>query len=243
MRLRCQVFTRAQQIPWDALMPKGRGVFYDALRDIDPALAQQLHDIGIGPRGLTPLGYCPPRFDKAKTRGAGIYRAGGQGIVEVGSPLLHITQALAEGLTAQRIWDWGGVALQVGTITPVLPPRFATGTALMRSQTPVMLRSTARDESGQLRRNNYLLPGDPEWVPYLQINLQRKAEALDLDPDISVEEVTWIGARRRFTTSATGAKTGAPVEVRLSGAPATLQAIWSWGLGLSCSGGWGWVQA
>jgi CRISPR-associated endoribonuclease Cas6 len=69
-------------------------------------------------------------------------------------------------------------------------------------------------------------------------NLRRKAETLGLDP----EAVTWAAPKRSFAVS-DGLKPGAAVEVELRGAPRTLQAVWSWGLGQANSAGFGWVAA
>ena len=59
---------------------------------------------------------------------------------------------------------------------------------------------------------------------------------------MELDAITWVGPKRSFAV-ADGLKPGAPVEAELRGAPETLRAIWSWGLGQANSAGFGWVAA
>ncbi|MGH3910794.1 MAG: CRISPR-associated endoribonuclease Cas6 [Pseudonocardiaceae bacterium] len=168
---------------------------------------------------------------------------GGRGSVELGSPLPDVVKAWATTLTAQRVIDWGGAAFHVEGVRVVEPPSFASGYARLRTTTPVVLKGSGRDVEGRrVTRQAWLLPTDSEFPVYFTGNLRRKAETLGLDPEVSLERITWIGAKRSFAVG-DGLKVGAPIEVELRGAPETLQAVWSWGLGQANSAGFGWVSA
>jgi CRISPR-associated endoribonuclease Cas6 len=168
---------------------------------------------------------------------------GGRGSLELGSPLAAVVQAWATSLAAHRVVDWGGVAFHVQDVQVMEPPPFASGRARFRTTTPVVMKGSGRDVDGErVTRQAWLMPTDPEFPVYFTGNLRRKAETLSLDPDVSLEGITWIGPKRSFVVS-DGQKTGRPVEVELRGAPETLQAVWSWGLGQANSGGYGWVRA
>ncbi len=191
---------------------------------------------------MGPFGHGPPVFPSAHRR-PGVYAVGGQGSVELGSPLAAVVQAWATSLAAQRVIDWGGTEFHIQRAQVVEPPSFASGYARLRTTTPVVMKGSGRDEEGRrVTRQAWLLPTDSEFPVYLTGNLRRKAETLGLDPDVTLERITWIGTKRSFAVS-NGLKTGAAVEVELRGAPETLQAMWSWGLGQSNSAGFGWVSA
>lgn len=154
-----------------------------------------------------------------------------------------MVEGWAAALKERQLLDWGGVALRVRSVEPVDPPEFDSGRARLRTATPVVMKGSGKDEQGErTTRQAWLLPTEPEFPIYFERNLQRKAETLGLDPDITLEQITWVGPKRSFAVSA-GAKPGAPVEVELHGPPETLRAIWSWGLGQANSAGFGWVAA
>lgn len=242
MRLRLEVRTTAEQLPWREVLRPGRGFAYGLLASADPELSVRLHGEGWGSHRMTPFGYGAPVFPSAGRR-SGAYAVGGRGNVELGSPLPAVVQAWATSLRAQRVIDWGGVAFDVEGVRVVEPPSFSSGYARLRTTTPVVMKGSGRDADGQrTTRQAWLLPAESEFPVYLTGNLRRKAETLGLDPDVTLERITWIGAKRSYAVS-DGHKTGAPVEVELRGAPETLQAVWSWGLGQSNSAGFGWVAA
>jgi CRISPR-associated endoribonuclease Cas6 len=242
MRLRIEVTTSAEQVPWPSVLRPGRSVLYGLLASGAPALGCQLHGSGLGPYGMVPFGYGAPVFPQARRR-RGIYAAGGHGFVEVGSPVGEVVQAWAAALSGRELIDWGGVALRIANVTSVDPPGFTAGTARFRTMTPVVMKGSGRDgEGGKATRQAWVLPAEPEFPQYFVGNLRRKAETLGLDPGIDLDAITWIGPKRSFAVS-DGLKPGAPVEVELRGAPATLRAIWSWGLGQANSAGFGWVAA
>jgi len=235
MRLRLEVTTAAREVPWASVLAPGRAIAYELLAGTAPGLGAGLHEAGWGPYGMVPIGHGAPVFPGARpTRG--IYAAGGPGVVEFGSPLPEVVEAWARALRGRELLDWGGVALR-------LAPAFAAGIARMRSQTPVVLKGSGRDDDGvRTTRQAWLLPHEPEYPAYFAQNLRRKAETLGLPPDVELEAITWVGARRSFAVG-DGAKPGAPVEVDLRGDPVTLQAIWGWGLGQANPAGFGWVAA
>lgn len=242
MRLRLEIGTSASELPWARVLAPGRGIAYDLLSRTRPELSSRLHDAGWGPYGMVPMGYGAPRFPSARRR-HGVYAAGGAGVVEFGSPLPEVVEAWARALQDQEMLDWGGVALRLTGVDLVEPPAFASGQARMRTRTPVVVKGSGRDSSGaRTTRQAWLLPLEPEFPIYLAQNLRRKAETLGLAPDVHLDAITWVGAKRSFAVS-DGAKPGAPVEVDLHGDPGVLRAIWSWGLGQANAAGFGWVMA
>ncbi|MEE1783257.1 CRISPR-associated endoribonuclease Cas6 [Streptomyces sp. SP17BM10] len=242
MRVQLAVVTAASELPWGSVLAPGRGLVYDVLGRVAPELGRRLHENGEGPRGMAPFGHSAPVFASAPRR-RGRYTAGGRGVVEFGSPLPEVVSALAAGFAERELLDWGGVALRLTGAVPLSPPAFASGRAVMRTATPVVMKGSGRDEEGvRTTRQAWLLPTEPEWPGYFQGSLRRKAETLGLDADLNLEAITWIGPKRSFAVGQ-GAKPGAAVEVELTGAPETLQALWSWGLGQANSAGFGWVNA
>lgn len=240
MRLQLRVSTVATEVPWSSVLAPGRGIAYDLLAEAAPALASRLHDHGWGPYGMVPIGYSAPLFPLARRR-RGVYAAGGPGVVEFGSPLPEVVEAWARTLTGRKVIDWGGVALRLEEIIVVEPPGFSSGAARLRSQTPVLVKGSGKDARGvRTTRQAWLLPGEPEFVPYLERNLRRKAETVGMAPEVYLDEITWVGPKRSFSAGG-GRKPGAPVEVILHGDPDVLQAVWSWGLGQANSAGFGWV--
>jgi CRISPR-associated endoribonuclease Cas6 len=240
VRLHLDVRTTAEQLPWREVLRPGRELVYSLLNGADPELGARLHSEGWGPHRMGPFGYGAPVFPSARRRSAA-YAVGGRGRVELGSPLAAVVQAWAKSLAEQRVIDWGGAAFHVDRVHVVEPPSFGSGYARLRTATPVVMKGSGRDEEGRrTTRQAWLLPTDVEFPVYFTGNLRRKAETLGLDPEVTLERITWIGAKRSFAVG-DGLKVGAPVEVELRGAPETLQALWSWGLGQANSAGFGWV--
>ncbi|WP_399094178.1 CRISPR-associated endoribonuclease Cas6 [Streptomyces sp. BBFR2] len=164
-------------------------------------------------------------------------------MLEFGSPLPEVVEALGTGLAGRELLDWGGVALRLTGMRAVEPPEFGAGRVRWRTATPVVMKGSGRDATGAMGpREAWLLPGEPEWPAYMQGNLRRKAETLGLDAGVELESVSWVGPKRSFAVGS-GLKPGAAVEVELSGPPETLRALWSWGLGQANSAGFGWVKA
>jgi CRISPR-associated endoribonuclease Cas6 len=242
MRVRLAVTTTASELPWEAVLAPGRGVAYDVLGRVSAVLGARLHEEGFGPHGMVPMGHGAPLFPGAR-RVPGRYAAGGPGVVEFGSPVPQVVEALGRGLAERELVDWGGVALRLLGIEVVPPPDFVSGRARFRTATPVVMKGSGRDESGvRTTRQDWVLPGEPQWAEYFQANLRRKAETLGLEPDVRLESVTWVGPKRSFRTGQ-GAKPGAGVEVEVAGSTVMLQALWSWGLGQANAAGFGWVAA
>ena len=242
MRLCLEVSTAAEQLPWREILRPGRALAYNLLTSADPELGARLHSAGWGPHRLGPFGHGAPVFPSARRR-SGVYALGGPGSVELGSPLAAVVQAWATSLKTQQVIDWGGAAFRLNNVRVVEPPSFTSGYARLRTTTPVVMKGSGRDVDGQrVTRQAWVLPTDSEFPVYFTGNLRRKAETLGLDPEVSLERITWIGAKRSFAVG-DGLKVGAPVEVELRAAPETLQAVWSWGLGQANTAGFGWVAA
>ncbi|CAO5168473.1 CRISPR-associated endoribonuclease Cas6 [Frankia sp. AiPs1] len=242
MRLRVAVHTRAREIPWRSVHAPGRALCYRMLGEVDPALARTLHEEGWGPHRMVPFGYGPPVFPRA-TRVRGRYATGGAGYLDLGSPLFALVDAWAKVVIGIPLIDWGGVALNVLGVELMEAPSFESGHATLRTVTPVVVKGSGRGPDGvRTSRQAFLLPGEPEFAAYFATGLRRKAQSIGVDPDVTVEEISWVGARR-MVEAGKGAKIGAPLEARLRGAPETLRSLWSWGLGQSTSVGFGWVAA
>ncbi|MGW7055124.1 CRISPR-associated endoribonuclease Cas6 [Streptomyces sp. NPDC054887] len=248
MRLRMEISTRARDIPWGNVLAPGRGVVYDALRRSAPALAEKIHENGWGPYGMAPFGHSAPMFPQAR-RIRGKYAAGGRGFVEFGSPVPELVQALAVDFIspAHQVQDWGGVAFNVQSVTVHQPPAFADGRARLRTATPVFLANYQRPEgSAGHSPLPALLPTDAAYPVALERNLNRRAETFGQPADIALTGITWFGPQRSFRVTGqghSGQRTGAPVEIELTGSPAALAALWSAGLGQQTGAGFGWVIA
>jgi len=248
MRLRIQICTRAREIPWGNVLAPGRGIVHDALRRNAPALAEEIHESGWGPHRIAPFGYSAPMFPNAP-RLRRKYAAGGAGYLEFGSPLPELVQALALDFMnpARSLLDWGGVALQVGSVTVQQPPSFTTGRARLRTASPLHLVEHRRPEPGGERLpDRTLLPDDAAFPVALERNLNRRAETFGHAADVCLEGITWFGPRRSFRVTGkghSGSRVGAPVEVELTGSAGALSALWSAGLGQQTGAGFGWVIA
>lgn len=240
MRLRVAVRTTATSLPWENVLRPGRGLVYELLSRGAPEIGGQLHERGWGETGMTPFGYSAPTFPSAR-RGRGRYSVGGTGTVEFGSPVPQVIEGVAKGLAGQPVLDWGGTALRVEAVDVLPPPDFSSGQAVLRTSTPVVMKGSGHNEHGErTTRQAWVLPTEPEFPAYFEANLRRKAMTLDLDPDVSVQAITWVGPKRSFMVGK-GKKPGAAVEAEIHGAPETLRCIWSWGLGQANSAGFGWV--
>jgi CRISPR-associated endoribonuclease Cas6 len=240
MRLRIEVSTAAREIPWESVLKPGRAVCYGLLAKSAPELGRQLHEKGWGAHGMTPFGYSAPVFPSAPRR-RGVYAVTGRGWVELGSPLPEVVAGWSVALAGSDLIDWGGVALRVHGISLVELPEVLEGRVRLRSRTPVVMKGSGRDDSGaRAARQAWVLPTEPEFPAFFEGNLRRKAETLGLDPQVQLEQITWVGPKRSFAVGE-GLKPGAAVEVELTGAPEVLTAIRDWGLGQANSAGFGWV--
>lgn len=244
MRLRVAITTTASHLPWPSVLAPGRGIVYDLLGRFAPEVGRRLHGEGQGPYGMVPFGHGAPVFRTAR-RVRGRYAAGGPGVVEFGSPLPEVGEALAKGFAERELLDWGGVALRLTGLEVVVPPDFESGRARWRTATPVVVKGppvwAEGDENGPGKsRDQWMLPDHPQWPAYLVRNLRRKAETLGLDAGVQLEGIAWVGAQRSFVVGG-GLQPGAAVEVEVTGPPETLRGLWSWGLGVGNSAGFGWV--
>jgi CRISPR-associated endoribonuclease Cas6 len=239
MRLRVAISTAAGEIPWERVLKPGRAVCYDLLAVGAPDLGRVLHEKGWGPHGMVPFGFSGPVFPAAARR-RGVYAAGGRGVLELGSPLPDVVMGWSLALAGREIIDWGGVALRVHGVD-LVPPDAGRSRARFRTVTPAVMKGSGRDSNGaRTTRQAWLLPGEPEYPVFLENNLRRKAETLGLAPEVTLEQLTWVGPKRSFTVG-DGKKPGAAVEAELSGSVEVLAAIRDWGLGQANSAGFGWV--
>jgi len=242
MRLRVEISTAAGEIPWECVLKPGRAVCYDLLARGAPELGRLLHEKGWGPHGMVPFGFSGPVFPGAARR-RGVYAAGGRGMLELGSPLPDVVMGWSSAIAGRELIDWGGVALRVHGVALATPPDAAGSRSRFRAVTPVVMKGSGRGNDGaRVTRKAWVLPGEPEYPVYLENNLRRKAETLGLEPEVTLEQLTWIGPKRSFAVG-DGKKPGAPVEAELSGSPQVLAAIRDWGLGQANSAGFGWVLA
>jgi CRISPR-associated endoribonuclease Cas6 len=125
----------------------------------------------------------------------------------------------------------------------VEPPEFGSGRVSFRTTTPVVMKGSGKGDDGtRTTRQAWLLPQDTEFPAYFAQNLRRKAATLGLGDEIHLEAISSVGPKRSFAVKG-GKKVGATVQVDLSGEPAILRALWSWGLGQGNAAGFGWVAA
>ncbi|WP_433709488.1 CRISPR-associated endoribonuclease Cas6 [Nocardia sp. CA-084685] len=176
------------------------------------------------------------------TKRRGVYSAGGRGYIELGSPLPEVIAAWSVALSGRQLIDWGGVALRVHEIA-LVETAAESDTARLRTRTPVVMKGSGRnDEGDRTTRHAWVLPTEPEFHHYFEQNLRRKAETLDMAPEVALEQISWVGPKRSFTVG-DGQKPGAAVEVVLRGKPDVLNMIRDWGLGQANAAGFGWVAA
>ena len=239
MRVIVNVATSATELPWNKVTAPGRGLAYRLLEQSAPALATALHNGGWGPHRMVPMGYGAPLFPHAARR-PGKYAVGGPGIIEFGSPLEHLVDALADQFSRHETISWGGMELHVLRVGVLDPPSFSTGRARMETRTPVVLKGRASDEA-QDAAATWIMPNEPHFPSCFGRKLVRKAETLGLTPHIQLDKVITVGPKRSFSVGK-GAKPGANVNMELSGNPEVLRALWSWGLGEANSAGFGWVN-
>ncbi|RJO79152.1 CRISPR-associated protein Cas6 [Nocardia panacis] len=245
--MRVTFHTSARELSWEHVLSPGRAVCYTLLDRSNPELGAMLHEYGYGSYRLVPFGYSAPVF-RAGRKARGTYPVGGPGVIEFGSPLPEVIAAWAQTMRSMPVLAWGPVAFIVDRVELLDQPGFDSGTAVFRTSTPVVMKGSGRSDSGErTTRQAWVLPGEPEWDAYFERNLRRKAETLGLDSDVTLESVTWLGPRRAFAVAGrsgvVGKKPGACVEVAVSGAPETLRAIHSWGLGQANATGMGWIES
>ncbi|MGH3165452.1 MAG: CRISPR-associated endoribonuclease Cas6 [Trebonia sp.] len=192
-------------------------------------MARELHDQGWQGSTLRPVGISPPMFTGAVQR-HGVYTTSGTGSVWFGSPVPPIAAVILKGLAGLKELRWGAAHLKVLGRELEWPPDHGSGLAEFITQSPVLVKHESR----------FLLPGDDRYLDRLVHNLRHKADVLGLPNDVSVEVMT-TGPRRTFDVA--GAKRiGANARLRLTAAPALLDALYEWGIGLNTVQGFGWIK-
>lgn len=202
---------------------------YDLIRDQDPELASELHDSGWQGSSLRPLGVSPPVFAGAG-RSTKAYATSSQGAVWLGSPVPAIAASMLAGVAGKQDVRWGATTLRVRGIAVEATPDHGSGEAVFSTVSPVLVKDEGR----------FLLPDDPPFREHLVRNLRHKADVLGLPNDVEME-VLDAGPRRLFRVQK-APKVGAVIRARLTGAPALLDALADWGLGLCTNQGFGWVR-
>jgi CRISPR-associated endoribonuclease Cas6 len=213
---------------WRDVHGPARAVVYRLLGERDPGLASALHDSGWRGSTLRPVGVSPPMFVGAARR-AGTYTTSARGSVWLGSPVPEIARALLTAVEGRQELQWGAVALSVQGVQLEWAAH-ESGQAEFTSVSPVLIK----------HENRFLLPEDTGYLDRLVHNLRHKADVLGLPNEITAE-ILEAGPRRRFEVSG-GRRIGACVRLRLTAAPALLDALYEWGLGLATIQGFGWVR-
>jgi CRISPR-associated endoribonuclease Cas6 len=137
---------------------------------------------------------------------------------------------LVRGLAARSELRWGSQRLAVRGVAVESVPDHRCGRAGFTSVTPVLIK----------REGRFLLPDDDGYLDRLLQNLRHKADLLGLPSEVSVEVVR-AGPRRRFEVPS-GFRIGADAQLRVTAAPALLDALYDWGLGLENIQGFGWLR-
>jgi CRISPR-associated endoribonuclease Cas6 len=232
MRFRVDVAAREPQIAWPDVHGPVRAVAYSLIGSKNPELARELHDAGWRGSPLRPVGMSPPVF-RGAPRKPGAYMTSADGSLWLGSPVPDIAVAMlraAADLTSRTSMRWGRSTLAVKGVQLGDLPDHNSGQAVFESATPVLVKHEDR----------FLLPGDPLYLDRLSHNLRHKADLLGLPADHETE-ILDAGPRRRFEVAGKP-RIGATIRVRVTAAPALLDALYDWGLGLLTIQGFGWLQ-
>ena len=110
------------------------------------------------------------------------------------------------------------------------PRDHSSGESVLTTRSPVLVKHEDR----------CLLPDDPRYRERVLHNVRHKADLLGLPDDIELE-VLDAGPKRLFYVEK-APRVGAAVRVRVHAAPALLDALVDWGLGLCTTEGFGWVR-
>ncbi len=214
---------------WDDVHGPARGVVYGLLRSQDPGLTARIHDHGWAGHPLKPLGISPPLFAGAKAR-KGTYTTSANGTIWLGSPIPQLAGLLLAALAGRVTVDWGRIALSVRGVQMETTPDHSAGEGVFESVSPIIVKHEDR----------YLLPGDRLYEECQLRNLRHKADVLKLPSEVELE-VLEAGPRRRFDVHG-AMRIGATAKIRVSAAPALLDAVRDWGLGLYTVQGFGCVR-
>lgn len=228
-RVRVDVSALEPALAWEDVHGPARAFVYALIAANEPAVARQLHDQGWQGSTLRPVGISPPVFTGAVQR-HGVYTTSDRGSVWIGSPVPQIAAAILRGIGGLKELRWGGAHLSVRGKDLEWLPDHGSGQAEFLTLSPVLVK----------RESRFLLPEDDGYAERLTHNLRHKADVLGLPNDVGIE-VLDSGPRRIFDVM--GAKRiGASVRLRVAAAPALLDALYEWGLGLNTVQGFGWVK-
>ena len=229
MRIRVDVAAAEPAVDWRDVHGPARAVAYSLIGAGDPGLARGLHDSGWLGSPLRPVGISPPMFMGSAVR-HGAYTTSGHGSLWLGSPVPEIASAMLRGLAGRKELRWGALGLAVRGVELESPPDHRSGQSEFATVSPVLVKKASR----------FLLPGDDSYIERLTHNIRHKADLLGLPGEAEVE-ILDAGPRRGFDVAG-AQRIGATVRLRLSAAPALLDALYEWGLGLATVQGFGWVK-
>lgn len=229
MRIRVDVAAAESVVLWRDVHGPARAVVYGLIGYKEPGLARALHDSGWRGSTLRPVGISPPLFRGAVPR-HGVYTTSGSGSFWLGSPVAEIASALVSGLAGRKELRWGPLGLAMRGVELEAAPDHRPGRAEFATLSPVLIKHESR----------FLLPGDAFYVDRLRHNIRHKADVLGVPADADVE-VLDAGPRRGFEVGG-ARRIGATVRLRIAAAPALLDALYEWGLGLGTVQGFGWVR-
>jgi CRISPR-associated endoribonuclease Cas6 len=234
MRLRVHLHAEDGQIPWIDRLRPGRGLLYHWLERINPDLSRVVHDS----RRIAPFGYGRLTFPDARRRPE-TYPVGGEGWWDIGTIHPRVAQAWTRVLADRPIISWAGTQLAVTATEQTRPPTdLATGSAVLTTTTPVVIRDRSRP----------LMPADPGYTPALVAAVRARVGAVCARPNDVWVRVLWSGEPEMVPISVTRhgdglpPLSGCPVKVHVCGPPAALEALWCCGIGALSTAGFGWVQ-
>jgi len=170
-----------------------------------------------------------PRFQGGRETPGG-YLTSKSGALWFGSPVPDIAGALLKGIAGRRDIRWGAALLGVKGVALEPPPDFSSGEAVLSTMTPVLVKLDDR----------YIFPEHPRYAEVLVRNLAHKADVLGLPNQVDVEVLS-AGSRRKFLVQR-APRHGCTIKARVSAAPALLDALYDWGLGVYTNQGFGWIR-
>jgi CRISPR-associated endoribonuclease Cas6 len=230
MRFRLDIGTNMVELPWNEVFSPARAVAYDLIRGQDEPLATMLHDVGWADRSKTstlrPLAVSPPRFRGAPKR-HGVYTTSGQGSIVFASPIPRIAGAMLAGLVGRSSLRWGSAELTVRGVEIEPVPDHSLAKAVFSTVTPTLLRFEDR----------FITPDHPRFQERLEHNIRHKADVLGLPGDVELN-IESFGAKRHFLVQG-APRIGCSIVAHVAAAPALLDALYEWGLGLANNQGFG----
>ncbi|MCS7264995.1 MAG: CRISPR-associated endoribonuclease Cas6 [Armatimonadetes bacterium] len=165
-------------LPWNYLHLL-HGFLYAAIRKASPKLGEFLHEqgfvVGSHRYKLVTFSLLFPKRSKAHKDGLEMTPPI---LWWVSSPLPAPIEALAMTLATETQFRIGKVYLMVERIEVEELPNF-TGRCLFQTLSPIVASTGVR--KGEKLEHKFLSPNEPEFWRVVEMNLRRKAQALDLE--------------------------------------------------------------